>query len=417
MNTYWHANQNDIAILRELVKRKREISQDPLMAERRTAWLRHNELDSPRAMILAETGGVLDELVPLGTLRCSEAWARAMERELRELIYRCEQVKDDWVVEPRLEYGWLIDLGTPGVEHHVVRGQNEGRLGSYHWDPPIADLERDFGKLRFRCPTVDREKTHAWAAFLEEHFGDILPPVLRRGYWWTTGLTWEAINLVGLEPFMLAMHDNPRGLHRLMAFLRDDFTQVLDWFEGEGLLTLNNENDYVGSGSIGYATSIPRNGNGHAAKVTAADLWGLSESQETVGVSPRMFEEFVFPYQLPIISRFGLSYYGCCEPVHNRIHIIKRIPNLRKVSVSPWCDQEKLADALGGEIIFCRKPNPTLISTSVFDEDAIRADLRQTVRAAQGCALELAMKDVHTLADQPWRLGRWVELAREESAG
>jgi hypothetical protein len=147
--------------------------------------------------------------------------------------------------------------------------------------------------------------------------------------------------------------------------------------------------------------------------VRVRDLWGLSESQETVGISPRMFGEFIFPYQLPIISRFGLSYYGCCEPVHNRWHIIRQIPNLRRVSVSPWCDEAFVADAVGDEVIYCRKPNPAIISTGHFDEGAIREDVRATLRAARGCTVEFAMKDVHTLSDEPLRLGRWVALARE----
>lgn len=410
----WPVIPEDIAILRGLVQRKREIAQDPVMAERREAWLRQASLDPLRPMVLAETMGVLDELVPLSSLRCQADWARALERSLRDLVFRCESVGDDWVVEPRLEYGWLINLGNNGVEHVVVRGDNQGKLGSYHWDPPLKNLGSDLDRLRFRRPSVDREKTRAWGDFLGEYFGDILPPVLRGSYWWTTGLTWEAINLVGLQPFMLAMVDDPAGMHRLMAFLRDDFLQVLDWFEREELLTLNNENDYVGSGSIGYTKDLPAPDFGPHRPVRAADLWALSESQETVGVSPRMFEEFVFPYQLPIISRFGLSYYGCCEPVHARIHIIKRIPNLRRVSVSPWCDENKIAAALGRDYIYCRKPNPALISTAVFDEDAIRADLRNTLRAAKDCPLEIVMKDVHTLADQPDRLGRWVQIARQE---
>ena len=102
-----------------------------------------------------------------------------------------------------------------------------------------------------------------------------------------------------------------------------------------------------------------------------------------VGVSPEMFKEFVFPYQEPIIGRFGLSYYGCCEPVHGRIKTIKQLPNLRKVSVSPWCDQEIMADELGQDYVFCRKPKPTLISTEEFDEDLIREDIRNTMRIAQ----------------------------------
>jgi len=229
-------------------------------------------------------------------------------------------------------------------------------------------------------------------------------------------MTWEAINLVGLEGLMLAMYDNPSGLHRLMAFLQADFHQVLDWYESENLLTLNNENDYIGSGSIGYTNELPGGDWQPGDPVRIRHLWGLSESQETVGVSPRLFEEFIFPYQQPVIERFGLSYYGCCEPVHTRIRTLKKLRNLRRVSVSPWCDQALISAELGSDYIFCRKPNPALISTEVWDETAIRADIRATLEAARGCTLEFAMKDVHTLSNQPWRLDRWVALAREECA-
>jgi hypothetical protein len=391
------------------------------MKERRDLWTRlatwknGSGTQMTRPMILAETQGVLDELVPLSTLRCQEEWARQMERGLLELIFRVEQVKDDWVVEPWLEFGWFISTSSFGVERVLVRGNNEGKLGSYHWNAPIKDLDRDFDQLHIRKMSVDRQKTLAWKNLLEEHFGDILPVRLRANYWWTTGMTWEAINLIGLEGLMLALYDNPAGLHRLMAFLRDDFMHMLDWMEQENLLTLNNENDYIGSGSIGYTKDLPADGWHKDTPVRVQDLWGLSESQETVGVSPRLFEEFIFPYQQPVIERFGLSYYGCCEPVHSRIKIIKQLNNLRRVSVSPWCDQEMIARELGDEIIFCRKPNPALISTEAWDEESMRQDIHTTLRAANGCRLEFAMKDVHTLNNQPWRLGRWVQIAREES--
>jgi hypothetical protein len=406
----WPVDPADISVLRGLLRRKRELAQDPSMADRSALWTEHAALRSRRPMVLAETGGVLDELIPLSSLRCREEWARAMERSLHEQIFRAENVQDDWVLTPFIDYQWFVDLGDYGVETELVRGNNEGKLGSYHWEPPLRDLERDFDRLRPRIFSVDRPRTMAWKAHLEEHFGDILPVRRRGGYWWTSGLTWAAINLVGLEPFMLAMHDNPPGLHRLMAFLRDDFLQLMDWVEREGLLSANNEDDYIGSGSIGYTSELP----GGNAPARIADLWGLSESQETVGVSPRMFEEFVFPYQEPVARRFGLLYYGCCEPIHKRIKIIRRLPNLRRVSVSPWCDQEAMVNELGANYIHCRKPNPTLISTETFDEDAIRADLHRTLEICRGVPLELVMKDVHTLNDQPERLSRWVQLARQE---
>jgi hypothetical protein len=409
----WPVIDRDIAILRTMWQRKAEIASDPLMEQRKQLWLRHAALDSQRPMILAETGGVLDEVVPLSALQCEAPWARTMERALRDLVFRYEYVRDDSVVEPWIDYGWFVTIGDFGVPLELERGENEGKLGSYTWDPPIKDLDRDFDRLHMRALSVDRERTKAWAAFLETHFGDILPLRLRANYWWTTGLTWSAINLIGLEKLMMAMYDNPQGLHRLMAFLRDDFLHLLDWFEAEGLLSLNNRGDYVGSGSQGWTDELPQPDWSPGDPVRIRDIWGLSESQETVGISPAMFEEFIFLYQLPIIRRFGLSYYGCCEPIHNRWHVIQRIPNLRRVSVSPWCDQAQMAEVLGQTYIFCRKPNPTLVSTGHFDEDMIRQDLRTTLEIARDCALELVMKDVHTLNDEPLRLGRWVDLARE----
>jgi hypothetical protein len=198
-----------------------------------------------------------------------------------------------------------------------------------------------------------------------------------------------------------------------MAFLRDDHLAFTDFLERENLYTLNNESDYIGSGSMGYSRALPRPRRMAGDPVRRADLWVLGESQETVSVGPEMFREFVFQYQLPIIGKFGRAYYGCCEPVHTRWHILRTIPNLKRVSISPWCDQEFMAAACGRQYVFSRKPNPALISTGRFDEQAIRQDIQRTLTVAKGCNVELIMKDVHNLAGEPQRMARWVELARE----
>ena len=405
----------DREILRRLAARVREIAELPIMDERRRLWRKHASLEGERPMILAETQGVVDEILPDRALHCREPWARDLERRLRLLIFQHEHVEDDFVIEPWIACNWQVDLGNYGVTIEKVRGDNEGKLGSYVWEPPIKDLDRDFAKLKPRTFSVDREATLAWKAHLEALFEGILPVRIRGSFYWTMGLTWPCIDLIGLEGLMLAMYDNPRGLHRLMAFLRDDHLALVDWLTQEQLYSLNNENDYVGSGTVGYTDELPQPGWSPGDPVRPKDLWVLSESQETVGVSPAMFEEFIFPYQLPIIERFGLCYYGCCEPLHSRWPILKRIPNLRRVSVSPWCDQEYMAEALGTDYIFCRKPSPALVSDALWDEEAIREDLRHTVAVADGCHLEIVMKDVHTLADEPDRLGRWVRIARQET--
>ena len=369
-------------------------------------------------MLLVERGGVRDALRPAfaGEITCTDPWARDLEYGLRDEIYHFEQIRDDFVFEPVLNVPWQISTSNYGVEAVTHQGGDDTHMGSRAWDPPIRDLDADFHRLHPRTFAVDRTATLAQKARLESVFDGLLPVRIRGNPYWTMGMTIVAIDLIGLEQLMLAMYDNPAGLHRLMAFLRDDHLAFANWLEKEGLYSLNNENDYIGSGSHGYSRALPQPDWMTGAPVRKRDLWVLSESQDTVGVSPELFDAFIFPYQLSITAHFGRTYYGCCEPVNNRWHILKRMANLARVSVSPWADQAFMAEALGRSYVFSRKPNPTLISTPRFDEAAIRADLRQTLTLAAGNRLEIIMKDVHTLNNEPGRLARWVQLAREEIA-
>ena len=404
---------NDVTILRELAKRKAEIAADPINLERKQAWYNLDSGEGDRPMILAEKGGVSDErkAITRADMTCESQAGRRLERRFRSEFYEFEVLQDDHVVEPVINVGWRSKASNYGVEviHH--RSANEEGHGSYKVEPPIKDLDADFGKLSPRTYSVDREATLKDKEDMEELFDGILPVRIRGIFWMSFGLTGQAIDLIGLEELMLAMFDNPEGLHRLMAFLRDDHLAYAKWVEGEGLLSLNNENDYIGSGSMGYSHRLPQSGGD--GTVRTEDLWLLLESQETVGVGPDQFEEFVFPYQKSLAEHFGSVYYGCCEPVNTRWHVLEGITNMERVSVSPWCDQPFMAQACGREIVYSRKPHPTLVSTDNFDEDAIRADLQETMDAAKGCRLEVIMKDVHTLRNQHERLPRWVQIARE----
>ena len=421
--------------LRELARKVRDLSQHPLNVERRRLWYALDEGVADRPIVLAEFDAGLEMVKPDLVRRCEQPWARNQETALLEKIVHFEDLRDDRVIEPFVGCPWFVTASDYGVtvKYDKAAAPAEGR-GAYHWDPPIKDLAGDFGQLHPRTFAVDRERSGRLRAALEEVYAGLLAVRRRGSHWWTMGMTWPLALLIGLEQLMVAMFDQPAELHRLMAFLRDDHLAFVDWLEAEGLLTLNNENDYIGSGSQGYTRRLPKaeipspspspgGGGGKNAEdkvdspARASDLWVLLESQETVGVGPGQFEEFIFPYQADIARRFGACYYGCCEPVHTRWHIIERLANLRRVSISPWCDQRIMAAALGNRYVFSRKPSPTLISTGDFDEAAIRADLAETLHltAEAGCrSVELIMKDVHTLHGQPDRLARWVQLARKE---
>lgn len=197
----------------------------------------------------------------------------------------------------------------------------------------------------------------------------------------------------------------------------DAFGLFLTAMEQAGALCANNGAVKAGSGGLGYADELPaddpRDPN-YRRPLTARDTWGFGESQETVGVAPEMFREFVLDYQAPVLRRCGLVAYGCCEPTHDRLpQIMAALPNLRRIAVSPWADQAVAARHIGRKYIYSRKPNPALLCVG-FDEAALREDLRETLRVAGDLNLEITMKDVHTLQGDTSRLKRWVQLAREE---
>jgi hypothetical protein len=199
----------------------------------------------------------------------------------------------------------------------------------------------------------------------------------------------------------------------MMAFLRDGHLARLESLEKHGLLSLNNDGTYVGSGGFGWTHALPQ--ADFAGKVRPIDMWGFGESQETVGVSPSMFAEFIFPYQLSILERFGLNCYGCCEPLDSRWHVVEKIPRLRRVSISPWADLPKMAERLGDRYIFSMKPAPSDLALPSFDEEYMRLKLRQAFHATRQCRVEAIMKDNNTIGNDPSRVVRWVRIAREEA--
>jgi hypothetical protein len=118
---------------------------------------------------------------------------------------------------------------------------------------------------------------------------------------------------------------------------------------------------------------------------------------------------------LPILERFGLNCYGCCEPLDKRWHVVRQIPNLRRVSVSPWADHAAMAEMLQDRYVYSMKPRPADLAMEAFDETRIRTDLREALRVTRECRVEVIMKDNHTIRNDPRRVTRWVEIAREEA--
>ena len=402
----------DRAIIREHAKRVAEIAADPAQEIKKQLWLTHNALEETRPLIFADPENAWYEVIPAAQLQCEGNLARIWEFKLLKEIYWAERIRDDRVIEPAFRIYRVFEESERGVEAKIIGGEGGG---AYRWESPLTDYA-DLDKLRFRTIQVNAEKTSKFHDLAHDVLGDILAVTLEGIWWWSHGMTSDLILLRGFERTLYDMSDNPEGLHRLMAFLRDETLAKLDFLVGSGLLSLNNGGDFVGTGGYGWSSELPA-AHFDGRQVRTRDMWGFSESQETVGVSPQQFEEFVFAYQFPILERFGLNIYGCCEPLDSRFEIIKRIPRLRKVTVSPWSDARGMAEKLGRNYIYSWKVNPAEIAPPLIDEGQIRQGLRGAFKAtsANHCRVEVLMRDVMTLGGNPENIIRWTQTAREES--
>jgi len=367
-------------------------------------------LEETRPLIFCDPENGWNEIIGSRDLRCTGALAREWEMTLRKEIFWAESMGDDRVTERIFDVPYVYTELDWGM-HETKIGGGDG--GSYVWEAPLKSYD-DLDKLRYPGIEVDSEATGMLVSLAGELFDDFLTVRLKGKWWWTLGMTWTLVNLRGLRQVMYDVYDNPDGLHALMGFLRDGHCAKLRYLEEHNLLSLNNDGTYVGSGGFGWTTELPR-GDFDGARVRPSDMWGFAESQETTTWSPEMFAEFIFPYQLPILERFGLNCYGCCEPLDKRWRYIQNIPRLRRVSVSPWADIEVMAEQLGNRYIFSLKPNPAYLAVPVMDEDFVRSGLKKTMAAIHDCRVEIIMKDNHTIGNNPENVKRWCRIAREET--
>ncbi|MEN6534042.1 MAG: hypothetical protein ABFD89_10295, partial [Bryobacteraceae bacterium] len=175
---------------------------------------------------------------------------------------------------------------------------------------------------------------------------------------------------------------------------------------------LDCQNCRVGSGGYGYVSNLP-GAEFDPQRIAPHNMWGCSNAQIFSDVSPEMHWDFAVRHDLRWLSRWGLTYYGCCEPLDVKIDILRRIPNLRKISASPWCNIPRLLNKVGTDYVLSRKPNPAVLAWDDWRPEQAREDMRTFLEAARGCHVELIMKDISTVRYQPQRLWEWARIAME----
>jgi hypothetical protein len=399
-------------ILRGLAHQVAEIGALPEQAERIRLWTACNDLEPERAVVFADPQNGWSELDRAWLrLECEDATLREFEFALRRKIIRHQHINDDFPILPTLAIPIKVTgdgYDDYGLALGVTRPDQPG--GAYQIDPVIG-TEGDIDRLHFRPIHIDHVATDRAVGLASELLGDILKVEKQGKVHWRYGLTRVLVHMRGLDQMMIDLYDNPEVLHRLMAFLRDDYAREIDLFERADAVSLNAGADIVnGTGGLSPTCHLPKNDYDGVPRAKHCICWG--ESQETGVVGPDQFLEFVLRYQLPLLRRFGLVAYGCCEPLDHKLDLlIQGIPNLRWVAVPAWADRELAADSLGRRHVYVYKPNPAYICTPSPNWEEAEREVRETLRIASGCAVHVVMKDTHTFCHEPERITRWTETA------
>jgi len=408
------ADEKDV--LRKLASEVAEVAALPVHKEKARLWQKLNDLESERPMVWINEicwneMNVDDEL----TLKCESRWARDQETEMRRLLYQWRHLPGDMVVNDYLTCPLAIHSTDFGIieDVDVVQTDSENDVVSRHFKVQIKNPE-DIEKIKMPVIKYNDEATAIRYETMCELYDGIMP-VKKSGQthiWFTP---WDyLIRWWGIEEAMMDMIDRPEFVKEAVERMVDAWTVELDQFVDQNLLSLDCDNTRIGSGGYGYTSQLPT-ADFDPEYVKPHNMWGCSNAQIFSEVSPAMHWEFAMEHEMRWLDKWGMTYYGCCEPLDRKMDILRRIKNLRKISVSPWCNSERAVSEIGADYVMSRKPTPAVLAGDSFHPDRARKDIREFLDLAEGkCHIELIMKDISTVGYEPQRLWEWEKIAMEE---
>jgi hypothetical protein len=404
----------EIRRLRELAKKQKEYAALPVMRERMEQWRRNNDGLPAIPPVVVETWTFDPDFMPESIFACTSPAARKIEYCLLKNIREYEIIGDDKVMPAYYPVDWKIDIDWFGIAAGTTHAADaQGREIGFSYDAPLSDLEEDFHLLKPVSINFDREGTLEEKNFIEEILDGILPVTIR-GEIHHIELSNQAVSLCGMEKLWMFLCDCPDAVKELMNYLAANHHRLLDFYEAEKILTSTGGNSDIGQSSYGFTARLPEKEGG---AYTCKDLWMFIEMEETSSISGEMFEEFFLPHAAGLASRAGAVYYGCCEPMQgNWPALYKAVPHIRKLSISPYSDEEKMGELLRNTgVVYSRKPRPNYLGVAeLLDEDAWRSHIAGTFKAVRGGPCEIIMRDIYQVPDLE-SVGRAVEIVHEEA--
>ena len=398
--------QNERFIVRELAKEYMALVTTEKQAKMRQRACDTNDLKIVRPPVILDEipwyqMNMDDEL----TCLCEDEQVRKVELSFRKKLFYLKHFKADNLFEPCFRIKRAYDSTGIGIKQNTLdlkRTDAFNKIVSREFEDVLEDesvLEQLHDPVFMLRPDKDAQQME----FHTDLLGDSIP-IRLYGYGYCYNSPWDQLTkLRGVEPILMDMYDRPEYLHELMKRFSSATMAELDFVEQN----LDVDNEYPS------LHCTPQTVSGLANKGLKA-TWYRRMAQSLGVVSPDMFEEFEVNYVYPIAERFSYTYYGCCEPLDDRISILKNIPNLRKIGCSPWAKVEKCAEQIGGDYVLSRKPNPANVAIKT-DPEVIKKEIKETVKVCikYGCPYDYVLKDISTVSNRPENLIVWAQTVSD----
>lgn len=404
--------QADKDILRRLGEQYAKVGETHAKSGKPSLWSALNDLKSKRPMVWIneipwhemDVDGELEN-------KCGHPWARELETELRRTLYQARHMPGDMVVSEYIACPIVFHSTDFGIREKVQTAHTdaENEIYSRHFEIQIKEPE-DIEKIKMpKITRMDKATDYRYAAMKDLFDGIVDVKKVGQTHIWYT--PWDfLIRWMGVEEAMMNLVMMPEMVHQAYERMVEAWMTELDQLDEQNLLSLDCNNTRIGSGGYGYTSELPGE-DYNPEHVHPHNMWGCSNAQIFSSVSPEMHWEFALEHDQKWLKRFGLCYYGCCEPLDKKIEILRKIPNLRKISVSPWCDTERVTEEIGADYVMSRKPSPAIFAIGELDEAEAEKQLRDFLDKAKDGHVELIMKDISTVSYKPQNLWKWEKIA------
>lgn len=384
--------QSDLLVLRELGRQIAAAAADPVNDKRREVCRRieNHQSGRPSIFIYQEPWSELNRNGELD-LHCQDGFCRDIELDMRQHLYKWHHYPGDMTTSAVSVQPYCINDSGFGIQEDVdvVRTDPANSVVSRHFHIQIKD-EADIAKIKEPVVTHDAKQTEECYQKRCEIFAGILD--VRKsgcgGFWFAP---WDdLVRWTGVQEVLMDMALRPDYVHKAIGRLVDCWLKRLEQYEEQNLLCAPTREMTVSG----------------AAQI-------FSE------VSPAMHREFALEHEARFLRRFGRVYYGCCEPLHAKVDICAQcLPNMYKISMSPWVNFPEAVRNVRDRFVFAWKPNPAFLAYDKWDPNLVRTDIRDklTMAVEAGCFVEIHLKDISTVRSEPWRLTEWERIAQEEAA-